>query len=161
MHEALTSILCFLATAPSVYALSNHLLSLRTSATILEHGVANIYVSYNAPIDRRASLQLTYGSCSAKLPDNAHHIVGRTDLYKHAELPDRLVWFVNEDTPTAGCLSAWLDAALVGRSEPLTVGPKIQKRGKHMSDFDATGLWLYVDLMFVQAFFQDSVLVIQ
>lgn len=99
-------------------------------------GMHNVQISYNAPLD--GDLSLHYGSCEARSYDDCHHELGRThvgshDLAKrHADHPDqrpsKFVWLPPADTNTGGCLHAFSGNDLVGRSAPVTVTSKKQKR---------------------------------
>lgn len=116
----------------------------------VDSGLANIHVSYNELL--HSEVTFTYGSCQAKAPGEAHHLVGRSKSCDH----DRLLWKVPEDAVTGHCLSAW-DARqnLVGRSEPVAISPsrrtarrRLRKRQEDFSipmddssGIDAEGPW--------------------
>lgn len=96
-------------------------------------GVHNIKISYDKEIDGKLSIR--YGSCSGE----AHHLVGSTYVGNHHlakrhrevsldQRPTTFVWLPPEDTPDGGCLHAFSDGSLVGRSEPLRVARRKDRR---------------------------------
>jgi hypothetical protein len=116
----------------------------------LDSGLANIHVTYRAPI--RSEIIFTYGSCEAQKSGEAHHLIARTTDRGH----DRLVWLIPADAASGGCLSAWgQHQNLLGRSESLSLVPslrttrrRLRKRQEDVdikmdnsSGIDAEGPW--------------------
>ncbi|KAK1753643.1 L-amino-acid oxidase [Echria macrotheca] len=88
--------------------------------------LANIHLSIETPLD--GDVVFTYGSCAARSPSAAHHVVGRADgATSHAK---RLVWILPEDTYSGGCISAWLEETLVGRSQPQVLQQRHKRRAQ-------------------------------
>lgn len=116
----------------------------------LDSGLANIHVTYTAPI--HSEIIFNYGSCEAQMPGEAHHSIARTTDRGH----DRLVWLIPADAASGGCLSAWdQHQNLLGRSESLSLVPslrttqrRLRKRQEDLaismdnsSGIDAEGPW--------------------
>jgi monoamine oxidase len=113
-------------------------------------GMRNIHVDYHSSHDGEFSI--VYGDCAIKSIEHAHHILGSThvgnhDLAKrhlswHEQRPTRFVWLAPEDTSSNGCLSAFSGNVLLGRSTPISVGRRNNKRHVAASDImDAMGPW--------------------
>ncbi|KAL9584588.1 MAG: hypothetical protein Q9212_002022 [Teloschistes hypoglaucus] len=100
---------------------------------------------------------VTYGDCHT-FGDHyeSHHTV--SEVYDRDT--DRLIWLLPDDVSSGGCLSAWSDSGLVGRSQALKVnknsrqwikkrhldrGTRLSKRASipmnNASDIDAEGPW--------------------
>lgn len=99
-------------------------------------GMKNIKINYNAPLD--GDLSLHYGSCEAASPDDCHHTLGRTHVGSHPfakrhiahldQRPTKFVWLPPSDITSGGCLHAFSDDVLVGRSAPISVMSRKSKR---------------------------------
>ncbi|KAK4939410.1 hypothetical protein LTR10_020307 [Elasticomyces elasticus] len=138
----ITALLCSSALAASLPV------SLHVKRAI-DSGLANIHVSYDQPV--QDGIVFTYGSCRAKFPGEAHHLVGRAKDCNH----DRLLWKVPDYAPTGQCLSAWdSKQSLIGRSGPIGITPstrttqrRLRKRQSfaipmdNSSGIDAEGPW--------------------
>lgn len=129
---------------------TDYAITLETRTT-LDTGIANIHVEVvTASV---STVDVSYGSCGAALPGEAHH-----DVAKGVQVlvSSRLVWRVPRDSPRNGCLSAWDSAtgALVARSAVLKIGakrkrsfrPVLDKRGGPIkmdngSGIDTAGPW--------------------
>lgn len=115
----------------------------------LDSRLANIHVTYTVPV--HSEIVFTYGSCEAQTPGEAHHLIARTGRGGH----DRLVWLIPADAASGGCLSAWEDHDLLGRSEVLSLVPsprttrrRLRRRQEDVgikmdnsSGIDAEGPW--------------------
>jgi hypothetical protein len=61
--------------------------------------------------------------------------------WKHSR-PTKFVWLPREDTPSHGCLHAYVGEALVGKSNPIVVTKRREKRHVAFADIaDAMGPW--------------------
>ncbi|ORX99882.1 hypothetical protein BCR34DRAFT_495074 [Clohesyomyces aquaticus] len=144
----------------SVWASSFHFYSCSTlarSAVSFEgnlqvhaNGMRNIRVEYLRPINGHLSIR--YGSCNLKIQEDAHHCLGKTHIGQHPlakrhmdwddQRPTKFVWLPREDTPSGGCLHAFLDDELVGSSAPVLVRKSLQPRSTAFADVaDAMGPW--------------------
>lgn len=113
-------------------------------------GMHNVHIEYGGPID--GALSIHFGSCDLPHHSKAHHQLGSTHVgshplaKRHAEWserrPTRFVWLPPTDTPSGGCLHAYLEDELVGRSNPVTMTRRKTKRGTAFADVaDAMGPW--------------------
>lgn len=60
---------------------------------------------------------------------------------KRDALPDRLVWIVPQDVEEGGCLHAYSDKRLLGRSEPISLTASRRKRESLDEIGDSNGAW--------------------
>jgi hypothetical protein len=125
----------------------------RGPATVEADGIANIYVTYNVPID--GELSIHYGNCSTSLSypkDQHHHRIGETAIGSHPSAkrhaqwmhsrPGIFVWLVPEDALDAGCLYAYSGRDLIGTSEPIKVTKrKVRRSATFAETADAEGPW--------------------
>lgn len=88
----------------------------------------------------------TYGDCDTT--DAAHEqiIIGKSSGILDRKDDIRLVWAVPNDVPPKGCISAWVNGAmLVSKSEPILLRPSLAKRDRipmtNQSGIDAEGPW--------------------
>ncbi|KXS95180.1 hypothetical protein AC578_11158 [Pseudocercospora eumusae] len=113
-------------------------------------GMHNVRISYNSPLD--GELSLHYGPCEAVTETDCHHTLGRTHVGSHPlakrhelhpeQRPSRFVWLPPADITSGGCLHAFSGDALVGRSTPVSVSSRKQKRWEAAADImDAEGPW--------------------
>lgn len=115
-------------------------------------GAHNIKISYLDVID--GDLSLHYGSCRAAAASDCHHSVGSTFVGNHPaasvhreisfdQRPTRFVWLPPTDAPNEGCLHAFSDGRLVGRSAPIQVRRrKTRRQSIPIADIaDAEGPW--------------------
>lgn len=113
----------------------------------------NIVVQYSGNVD--GQLTLVYGSCEsdAAISEAKQHIgathVGQHPLAKrhvdhHEQRPTSFVWVVPDDV-SDGCLQAFLDDSLIGKSERLVAPGRLRRRSKKKSSFadvaGEDGLW--------------------
>lgn len=110
----------------------------------------NVKISYAGPID--GPLSIHYGPCNMMKYQDAHHCLGKAHVGNHPlakrhmewefNRPTKFVWLPREDTPDSGCLHAYLDDELVGRSKPITVRRRQERRSVAFADVaDAMGPW--------------------
>lgn len=113
-------------------------------------GMHNVHIEYTEPLDGKLSLH--YGSCNAKSSSDCHHSLGETHVgnhglaKRHANHPDqrptKFVWLPPHDAPSDGCLHAFSGDRLVGRSAPVTMARRKQRRWTAAADImDAEGPW--------------------
>ncbi|KAK5676325.1 hypothetical protein LTS10_011137 [Elasticomyces elasticus] len=113
-------------------------------------GVHNVHIQYQGPLD--GELSLHYGSCDVVQAANCHHALGRTHVGSHplakrhqahpSQRPTRFVWLPPNDAPSDGCLHAFSGPTLVGRSAPVTVKKRKERRWVAAADImDAEGPW--------------------
>lgn len=113
------------------------------------NGVRNINIEYNGPLD--GELAIVYGDCGMRSPFEAHHKIGRTHIGSHPaakrhlewtdQRPTKFVWMVPEDV-SSGCLHAFVDSQLVGRSSEHSVkSRKMRKRATFAEATDPMGPW--------------------
>lgn len=106
---------------------------------IHQDSVHNIHVGFNDEAFE-GDVRVVYGDCDMAEESHRHHEVGTTYITRDAH-PDRFVWVVPDGTVQNGCLHAYSNSRLIGRSEPISVNkPKIKR--EDMSQIsDATGPW--------------------
>ncbi|KAF2765577.1 hypothetical protein EJ03DRAFT_319114 [Teratosphaeria nubilosa] len=130
-------------------------------------GMHNVHITYNAPLD--GELSLYYGSCEARSTDECHLSLGKTHVGSHPlakrhlahpeQRPMRFVWLPPHNVATGGCLHAFSEGALVGRSAPVTVVSRKNKRWEAAADImDAEGPW-FDGVEYLQEKEPDSVFV--
>ncbi|KAM0716519.1 hypothetical protein Q7P37_007964 [Cladosporium fusiforme] len=113
-------------------------------------GMHNVHVTYAAPLDGKLSLH--YGSCEASSSSDCHHTLGETHIGDHnlvkrhalhpPQRPSRFVWLPPNDSPSDGCLHAFSGDTLVGRSAPVTMGRRKERRWTAAADImDSQGPW--------------------
>ncbi|KAF6798188.1 l-amino acid oxidase [Colletotrichum sojae] len=113
------------------------------------NGIRNINIEYNGSLD--GELAIVYGACDIKSTRDAHHNIGRTHIGSHPaakrhlewtdQRPTKFVWVVPEDV-SSGCLHAFVDDQLVGRSSELVVkSRKMRKRATFADATDPMGPW--------------------
>ncbi|KAK3051840.1 hypothetical protein LTR09_007140 [Extremus antarcticus] len=113
-------------------------------------GLHNIHISYNTPLD--GELSIHYGPCDIEASTDCHHTLGRTHVGNHPlakrhiaytdQRPSRFVWLPPTDISSDGCLHAFSGDVVVGRSTPVTVKSRQQRRWTAAADImDAEGPW--------------------
>lgn len=108
--------------------------------------VHNVHVEYSGHVD--GELIITYGSCGDVVVSDARQRIGTTHVGAHPlaarhvdhedRRPTKFVWL----TPSAmsgGCLHAFLDDELVGRSDELLVTKRLASRSEKKSFADVAG----------------------
>lgn len=110
----------------------------------------NVHISYGLP--HSGELSMHYGSCEAQSANDCHHELGSTYVGSHVlakrhsahldQRPTRFVWLPPSDAVSGGCLHAFSQGALVGRSSPVTIARRNQRRSTAAADImDAEGPW--------------------
>lgn len=110
----------------------------------------NVEVTYRTAID--GELSIYYGSCDADSHISMHHALGRTHIGNHPlakrhadhvdQRPTKFVWLPPVTVPSGGCLLAFIDDALVGKSAPFNAKKRMAKRAAAFADVaDAMGPW--------------------
>ncbi|CAG8153317.1 unnamed protein product [Penicillium salamii] len=117
---------------------STEVILFRGPEHVTANSLHNIHVEFSSQFEGR--LQLVYGKCDIQDSRQRHHEIGNTVVKRDAH-PERFVWSTPPDTPDLYCLHAFSEAGPVGRSNPISVSPSIQKRQKIADVADALGLW--------------------
>ena len=113
-------------------------------------GMHNVHIVWDAPLD--GELSIHYGSCDVTTAGQCHHTLGRTHVGDHHlakrhashpfQRPSKFVWLPAHDAPPAGCLHAFSGSTLVGRSSPVTITRRRERRWTAAADImDAEGPW--------------------
>lgn len=110
----------------------------RSPGDVTANSLHNIHVDFLSPFE--GHLQLVYGECGIEDPAQSHHEIGSTFVEREA-LPKRFVWTTPSDTPTSHCVHAFSGSRRVGRSDPIKVSSKLNKREKIADVADAMGPW--------------------
>ncbi len=113
-----------LVLAGAAMALAGLPVQIETRSSVTSR-LANIHLSFDKIID--GEVTYTYGLCGRSSPDEAHHVLGRSDgATSHSK---RLVWVLPDDAVSGGCISAWDPRGnLVGRSEPQLLHNRHKRR---------------------------------
>jgi monoamine oxidase len=101
--------------------------------------VHNVHIEYDDEAFE-GDVIVVYGDCNMKHHNERHHELGSTFVGRSAR-PDRLVWIVPDNAMHGGCLHAYSDSALIGRSAPITVKQPTRKREEISEVADMTGPW--------------------
>lgn len=111
-------------------------------------GVRNINLMYSNP--PHGELSIFYGNCDISTSDEAHHRIGKTHIGDHElakrhldwvdQRPTKFVWMVPANI-IEGCLHAYVEDELVGRSESFSVKKRVDRRGTFADVTDAIGPW--------------------
>ena len=93
----------------------------------IDSQLANIYLRSTTE-QLPANVLITYGSCQANSPSDAHYLVYQSG----GKVLDLLVWHVPESIESGGCLSAWsADNSILGRRDVIYVdGPRLRAQQK-------------------------------
>lgn len=113
-------------------------------------GAHNIHLTYNIPLS--GELSIHYGACDVASSSDCHHTLGQTHIGDHPlaarhidhpqQRPTRFVWLPPSDVSSGGCLHAFSGETLVGRSNPVTVMKRNNRRWEAAADImDAQGPW--------------------
>jgi hypothetical protein len=113
-------------------------------------GMHNVHIEYATPLD--GELSLHYGSCDVQSSNDCHHTLGKTFVGSHdlakrhaaheSQRPTKFVWLPPHDAPDSGCLHAFSGEDLVGRSAPVSMTRRKQRRSVAAADImDAEGPW--------------------
>ncbi|CRK42061.1 hypothetical protein BN1723_005253 [Verticillium longisporum] len=106
---------------------------------VSSESVHNIHVTYedNFP---HGNVHIVYGECNPKSTNHYQHEVASL-FTKREAAPDRLVWVVPQDISQEGCLHAYSEGRLLGRSEPISFSDPLRKRQTLHETGDSNGLW--------------------
>lgn len=107
-------------------------------STITYDSLHNIHVGFAD--DFQGRVEIVHGPCDMIDMGGKYHSVGSALISRNAR-PDRFVWVVPEDAIHHGCLHAYSEEILVGRSNPITVSTPRVKRQTIDEVADATGPW--------------------
>lgn len=113
-------------------------------------GVHNVKIEYKLPLNGHLSIH--YGPCDAIQTSDCHHALGETHVGDHplakrheahqSRRPSTFVWIPPDDITSEGCLQAYSGNVLVGKSTPVTVGKRKQRRWTAAADvMEAEGPW--------------------
>ncbi|KAJ4205054.1 hypothetical protein NW767_003849 [Fusarium falciforme] len=106
---------------------------------VSSESVHNVHLTYGDGFPH-GNVRVVYGDCALKSPGQHHHEVAY--LFTEPEsTPDRLVWIVPENVIQRGCLHAYSDNLLLGRSEPISFSKPLRKRQSLHEIGDSNGLW--------------------
>jgi hypothetical protein len=128
------------------------LVTFTSPGTVSPEAVHNIHVEYAGEVD--GELTITYGSCDDALVSRASQRIGTTHVGAHPlaarhidhenQRPTKFVWMTPSDMPK-GCLQAFLDDELVGKSDELVISKKLARRSEKTKSFADVagdeGLW--------------------
>lgn len=114
------------------------------------NGMHNVKITYTGPVNGEFSIH--YGSCTLTRHEEAHHCLGKTHVGSHPlakrhldweyNRPTKFVWLPREDSPNSGCLHAFLGKEVIGRSPPIRVSKRQERRSTAFADIaDAMGPW--------------------
>jgi hypothetical protein len=98
----------------------------------------NIHIDYQDDVE--GDLRVVYGDCRINAENERHHHITITVLDKTTR-PDRLVWIVPRDIPDNGCLHAFSNNILIGRSSSIGVSAPLRKRQLIADVADVEGPW--------------------
>jgi monoamine oxidase len=119
---------------------SQDFISFQGLSGVTSESVHNVHLTY-AESFPHGNVRVVYGDCSLRSTDEAHHEVA-TIFTKRESAPDRLVWVVPKDVSQRGCLLAYADGILLGRSEPIIFQSEPLRKRQSLHEIgDANGLW--------------------
>ncbi|KAK0382911.1 hypothetical protein NLU13_8827 [Sarocladium strictum] len=118
---------------------ASHSVSFHGLLGVASESVHNIHLTYGDAFPH-GSFRVVFGDCDMGSENDLHHEV--TSLFTDEEsAPDRLVWLVPKDVRDNGCLHAFSNGALLGRSEPISLSEPLRKRESLSEIGDSNGLW--------------------
>ncbi|KAG9254385.1 uncharacterized protein F5Z01DRAFT_681435 [Emericellopsis atlantica] len=106
---------------------------------ITSESVHNVHLKYSDRVPL-GDVRVVYGDCTTMSPHDFHHEVASFSA-KSGLTPDRIVWVVPHDIMENGCLHAYFENGLVGRSEPVKLSSPLSKRQSLDEIGDSNGLW--------------------
>lgn len=101
--------------------------------------VHNVHVNY-ADETFEGHVHVAYGPCDMQHVHEAYQELGSIDL-KRSERPERFIWIVPENAIHGGCLHAYSESGLVGRSKPVSVRRNLRRREDIAAVADSSGPW--------------------
>ncbi|KAM5367414.1 hypothetical protein ACJZ2D_010059 [Fusarium nematophilum] len=106
---------------------------------VSSESVHNVHLTYGDSFPH-GDVRVVYGDCDLKSPGQHHHEVAYL-VTEPESAPDRLVWLVPKDASQRGCLHAYSEGLLLGRSEPISFSEPLRKRQSLHEIGDSNGLW--------------------
>ncbi|KAI8932973.1 hypothetical protein NX059_010441 [Plenodomus lindquistii] len=150
MIKVINTVLAALLTAPVLSEpLRGSHASFKEPFEVERDGIQNINVVYNSKLD--GELSIAYGACDIDSMQKVHHHIGSTHIGEHPlakrhvdwkdSRPTKFVWRVPAEI-RRGCLHAFIDDEVVGRSREYTVkNRKVKKRATFAEVSDPMGPW--------------------
>lgn len=111
----------------------------RSTRSVSSKSLHNIHIDYTKT-DFTGDLAILFGECESATIEEHHHFIGRTKVRAEAR-PKRFVWSIPENAFSGGCLHAFSDGELVGRSGPVTIGSPLKRRQVISEVADTEGPW--------------------
>lgn len=118
---------------------SQDYISFQGLSGVTSESVHNVHLTYGDKFPH-GNVRIVYGDCNLRSTDEAHHEVASL-FTKRESAPDRLVWVVPKDVSQQGCLLAYVEGLLLGRSEPIAFSEPLRKRQSLHEIGDSNGLW--------------------
>lgn len=118
--------------------LANHEVYFKGPIHVESDSLHNIHIAYANHVE--GEIRVVYGDCDMNAEHERHHHIAVTTLDNKSR-PDRLVWIVPRDVPSHGCLHAFSNDRLVGRSGSIGVSEPLRKRQLISDVADAEGPW--------------------
>lgn len=124
--------------ASPVSSLASHV-QFRGPLEVTPDSIHNIHIDYLTD-EFQGDLHMVYGSCDLEGIHQRDHQVGITHV-EHTVRPTRFVWVVPKEMISLGCLSAFSNGQLIGRSTPIPVGRTLKSRELISDVADWSGPW--------------------
>nr|WKC17448.1 sarocladium pentosidine oxidase [Sarocladium sp.] len=118
---------------------ASHSISFHGLLGVSSESVHNIHLTYGDAFPH-GDFRVVFGDCGMTSEDELHHEVASLST-KMESAPDRLVWLVPKDVRENGCLHAFSEGVLLGRSEPVAFTEPLRKRESLSEIGDSDGLW--------------------
>ncbi|KAI9152236.1 L-amino-acid oxidase [Paramyrothecium foliicola] len=134
---ALLSLATRVASSPA--PVSQGAIRFRGPTSVSTESVHNVHLSYGQDVPE-GHIRVLYGDCDLQAADLGHHEVA-SFLMSRSTRPDRLVWVVPRDVTEDGCLHAYSDSSLLGRSERISMSASPEKREALHEIGDSNGAW--------------------
>ncbi|KAF1810711.1 hypothetical protein P152DRAFT_94303 [Eremomyces bilateralis CBS 781.70] len=118
---------------------TNHgLVQFKGPISVESDSLHNVHIGYGD--DLEGELRVVYGDCGMSAEHEKHHDITITIVDKSSR-PDRLVWIVPREIQANGCLHAFSNGGLVGRSLPIGVSAPLRKRELLADVAETMGPW--------------------
>lgn len=129
--------LAVLATAALALCHARPSVVVRIQSTPQRGSLVNIHLDWETLTLDAATLTATYGSCDPKQSSST------PPFARFDGKPERVVWAVEAEAESGGCVSIHCGQHLLGQSEPLTLASPPHKRRSPplLGDFDSLGAW--------------------
>lgn len=118
---------------------SGHHIKFKPIPSVTSDSLHNIHIEYGSK-PFTGNLQMIYGDCHLQHQRELHHFIGQTEINLGSK-PRRFVWIVPEDAKSGGCLHAFSNGKLMGRSAPINVRVQMRKRQSIADVADIDGPW--------------------